>query len=41
MSRPQHLEAHPEAQDFFEETVVEQVAAIAERHPDANVEVWH
>jgi hypothetical protein len=41
MPRPQHPEARPEAQEFFKEIVVEQIAAIAERHPDAKVEVWH
>ena len=41
MPRPQHPEAHPEAQGFFKEIVVEQIAAIAERHPDAKVEVRH
>jgi transposase len=41
MPRPRHPEAHPEAQEFFKEIVVEQIAAIAERHPDARVEVWH
>jgi putative transposase len=41
MPRPQHPETHPEAQEFFKEIVVEQIAAIAEQHPDAKVEVWH
>ena len=41
MPRPQHPEARPEAQEFFKEIVVEQIAAIAEQHPDAKVEVWH
>src|SRR4051794_38306721 len=41
MPRPRHPEAHPEAQEFFKEIVVEQIAAIAERHPGAKVEVWH
>src|SRR3954468_375988 len=41
MPRPQHPEADPEAQAFFKGIVVEQIAAIAERHPDAKVEVWH
>jgi transposase len=41
MPRPQHPEAHPEAQAFFKEVVVEQIAAIAEQHPDQKVEVWH
>jgi transposase len=39
--RPQHPAADPEAQAFFKEIVVEQIAAIAERHPDQKVEVWH
>src|SRR4051812_22618173 len=41
MPRPQHPETHPEAQEFFKEIVVEQVAAIAEQHPDRQVQVWH
>src|SRR4051794_17577529 len=41
MPRPQHPETHPEAQEFFKEIVVEQVAAIAEQHPDQQVQVWH
>src|SRR5262245_18397651 len=41
MPRPQHPDAHPEAQEFFKEIVVEQIAAIAEQHPGARVEVWH
>src|SRR4051812_4741151 len=41
MPRPCHPETHPEAQKFFKEIVVEQIAAIAEHHPDAKVEVWH
>jgi transposase len=41
MPRPQHPEAHPEAQAFFKEIVVEQIAAIAAQHPDQTVEVWH
>src|SRR4051794_15303931 len=41
MPRPQHPETHPEAQEFFKEIVVEQIAAIAERHPDERVQVWH
>src|SRR5262249_4459134 len=31
MPRPQHPEADPEAQEFFKEVVVEQIAAIAEQ----------
>jgi len=41
MPRPQHPESCPEAQEFFKEIVVEHIAAIAEQHPDAKVEVWH
>ena len=41
MPRPQHPETHPEAQEFFKEIVLEQIAAIAERHPDQEVQVWH
>jgi transposase len=41
MPRPQHPETHPEAQEFFKEIVVEQIAAIAEQHPDKEVQVWH
>src|SRR4051794_36262080 len=41
MPRPQHPESDLEAQEFFKEIVVEQIAAIAEQHPDAKVEVWH
>src|SRR3954454_9218829 len=41
MPRPQHPEAHPEAQAFFQEIVVEHIAAIAAQHPDQKIEVWH
>lgn len=41
MPRPQHPDAHPEPQAFFKEIVVEQIAAIAEKHPDREVQVWH
>ena len=41
MPRPCHPEAAPQAQAFFKEVVVEHTAAIAERHPEAKVEVWH
>jgi transposase len=41
MPRPQHPETHPEAQEFFKEIVAEQIAAIAEQHPDKEVQVWH
>jgi putative transposase len=39
--RPQHPDAHPEAQAFFKEIVVEHIAAIAEQHPDKEVQIWH
>jgi transposase len=41
MPRPQHPDAAPEAQEFFKEIVVEHIAAIAEEHPDQEVQVWH
>src|SRR4051812_9319902 len=41
MPRPCHPETDPEAQAFFKEVVVEHIAAIAEQHPEAKVEVWH
>ena len=41
MPRPQHPDSHPEAQEFFKEIVVEQIAAIAEQHPDKELQVWH
>jgi transposase len=41
MPRPQHPETHPEAQEFFKEVVVEQIAAIAGQHPGNEVQVWH
>ena len=41
MPRPQHPDADPEAQEFFKEIVVEQIEAIAEQHPDQEVQVWH
>src|SRR5262249_38021373 len=31
----------PDEPEFFKEVVVEQIAAIAEQHPDQKVEVWH
>src|SRR5512144_1324828 len=37
MPRPQHPEAHPEAQALFKEIVVEHIAAIADQHPGAKV----
>ena len=41
MPRPQHPESSPEAQEFFKEVVVEHIAAIAERHPDKEIQAWH
>jgi transposase len=40
MPRPQHPDANLEAQEFFKEIVVEQIAAIAGQHPDKEVQVW-
>jgi transposase len=40
MPRPQHEDANPEVQEFFKEIVVEQIDAIAEAHPDQEVQVW-
>ena len=39
--RPQHPDTCPEAQEFFQEIVVEQIEAIAEQHPEAAIQVWH
>jgi transposase len=41
MPRPQHPDSSPEAQEFFKEIVLEQIAAIAEQHPDKEIQVWH
>ena len=41
MPRPLHPEASPEAQEFFKEIVVEQIAVIAAEHPDEAIQVWH
>jgi transposase len=41
MPRPQHEQADPELQAIFKEVVVDQVQAIAEAHPGAEVQVWH
>ena len=38
MPRPQHR-ARPEVQEFFKEIVVDQIEAIAEHHPDQEVQV--
>jgi transposase len=40
MPRPQHPDSSPEAQAFFKEVVVEQIAAIAAQHPGEEVQVW-
>lgn len=40
MPRPQHEDANPEVQEFFKEIVVEQIAAIAEAHPEEEVRVY-
>jgi transposase len=41
MPRPQHPDSSPEAQEFSREVVVEHIEAIAERHPDGVIRVWH
>src|SRR3954447_3950880 len=41
MPRPQHPEAHPEAQEFFKQIVNEQIDAIAAAHPGQQIQVWH
>jgi transposase len=41
MPRPQHPDSSPEAQEFFKEIVGEQIAAIAEQHPEDVIQVWH
>jgi transposase len=41
MPRPQHEQANPEVQEFFKEIVVEQIAAIAEMHPDEEIRTYH
>ena len=40
MPRPQHEQANPEVQEFFKEIVVEQIDAIAEKHPDQEVRTY-
>ena len=40
MPRPQHEEANPEVQEFFQEIVVEQIEAIAVEHPDQEVRLY-
>ena len=41
MPRPQHEEANAELQAIFQEVVLDQIQAIAEAHPDAELQVWH
>jgi transposase len=41
MPRPQHEEADEELQAIFKEVVLDQIQAIAEAHPDDEVQVWH
>src|SRR3954469_12035968 len=41
MPRPQHEDADPELQAIFKEVVVDQIEAIAEKHPGEEVQVWH
>src|SRR3954447_1362669 len=40
MPRPQHEQANPEVQEFFKEIVVEQIQAIAQAHPEAEVRTY-
>lgn len=40
MPRPHHEKANPEVQEFFKEIVVEQIAAIADDHPEKDVRVY-
>src|SRR5262249_31674597 len=40
MPRPQHEDAIPEVQEFFKEIVGEQIDAIAEEHPDQEIQVF-
>jgi transposase len=41
MPRPQHEDADPELQAIFREVVLDQIQAIEEAHPGAEVQVWH
>jgi transposase len=41
MPRPQHEGADPELQAIFREVVLDQIQAIEEAHPGAEVQVWH
>src|SRR3954454_14348387 len=40
MPRPQHPEADEQLQAIFKEVVVDQIAAIAEAHPDQKIQLW-
>ena len=40
MPRPQHEQANPEVQEFFQEIVVEQIEAIRDAHPDEEVHLY-
>ena len=40
MPRPQHKDADEELQAIFKEVIVDQIQAIKEAHPDADVQVW-
>jgi transposase len=40
MPRPQHEQADPEVQEFFQEIVVEQIEAIRDAHPDEEVRLY-
>ena len=40
MPRPQHEDANPEVQAFFKEIVVEQIDAIAAKHPDQELQIY-
>lgn len=40
MPRPQHENSNPEVQEFFKEIVVEQIDAIAQQHPESEVQVY-
>jgi transposase len=40
MPRPQHPEADEQLQAIFKEVVVDQIAAIAEAHPDEKIQLW-
>jgi transposase len=40
MPRPQHEQANPEVQKFFQEIVVEQIEAIRDAHPDEEIHLY-